>query len=1026
MLWLPRVGLPARFLDIGHGLGASSVDRILRRCRTRWGRRRVKIVRMMMGWTRRPAHSSGVTQISVARVVGHAFRPGGARFSVVDAVFELGEACFVGRGELAELVFVCDLRDEGLDFRDDGNHWIPNGERTPVGELLLRGQGGETPVRLDLRIPVARFGFEPGEPCPIRLIGALQGGILSRLAGGEILFAEQVDADDVSLAQLHFPAWVIKNRGLTDCRRAAGCTEFGRHGVVRITGFHGSHEQGQGNEGDRERNGVAFHDNNHGQIIDACNGPFIHTCATGEIPGRLPRGFCVARLQGAGLNDGSLAFVPRGAACDCGLPPAATAFPAAPDLAPARRAPKPHPRRTMPESFQIFPIDIVVFVLFVIAVVAVGMLMSRNEKGSEDYFLAGRGLKWWLIGFSLIAANISTEQFVGMSGNAASHVGMAIASYEWMAAITLIVVAFGFLPYFLRAGIFTMPEFLEYRYNGAARAIMAFATIFIYLLLLGAVTYSGALTISTLATSAGYHVGLFGASAIIGIIAMLYVTAGGLKACAWADLIQGSALIVGGAVIMYFAFDKLGSATEAAAVVSTQTGAVTMQTLSPDTGSLARFLELNRPRLNMFLPSSDSILPWTALLLGLWIPNFYYWGLNQYITQRTLGSASLAQGQRGIVFAAFMKLIIPFVIVIPGIIAFNLYSGNMRLEARADTASSLALYLKANPQTDFVSTQQGMTDEQVAAWPAGHYVIALYPDDAARNAVRTRNSYVLPMTQAAFDRLSPGPSRTFVSEDQAWRHVNEGLAAEIQAYNQKTEAEAQAAGQSVTVEKLIAYKYDTALAQLLGHVLPQGKGLVGFVLAALLGAVVSSLAAMLNAASTIFAMDIFKKHIARNAEQKTVVLLGRGAVVVFTIIAVLLAPKLGDPAISNSIFTIIQEAQGFISPGILAVFVFGLISHRAPAVCGVVGLVTNIIAYGVLKVAVPELQFLNRMAVCFALCIGVMAVLRMTRPLAQPIEFRANTTIALETSKGARAAGLLVVAATLVLYVVFSPWGIAG
>ncbi len=148
-------------------------------------------------------------------------------------------------------------------------------------------------------------------------------------------------------------------------------------------------------------------------------------------------------------------------------------------------------------------LDILVFVAFVAAVVTTGMLKSRREATSEDYFLAGRGLTWWLIGFSLIAANISTEQFVGMSGKAASHVGLAIASYEWMAAITLVVVAFVFLPYFLRAGIYTMPEFLEYRFNGLARTIMALATICIYMLLLGSVTYSGALTISTLAEKMG-------------------------------------------------------------------------------------------------------------------------------------------------------------------------------------------------------------------------------------------------------------------------------------------------------------------------------------------------------------------------------------------------------------------------------------------------------------------------------------------------------------------------------------------
>jgi SSS family solute:Na+ symporter len=677
------------------------------------------------------------------------------------------------------------------------------------------------------------------------------------------------------------------------------------------------------------------------------------------------------------------------------------------------------------ETFRIFTTDILIFVAFVVAVVTVGLLKSKHEKSSEDYFLAGRGLSWWLIGFSLIAANISTEQFVGMSGNAASHVGLAIASYEWMAAITLVVVAFGFLPYFLRAGIYTMPEFLEYRFNGAARTLMAAATILIYMLLLGSVTYSGALTISTLAGKAGYPLSLASGSLVIGLIAMAYVTAGGLKACAWADLIQGSALILGGGIIMWFAFQKLGAASEAAAVVSTQTGAVTIQTLSPDSGALERFWSLNKVRMNMFLPATDHVLPWTALLLGLWIPNFYYWGLNQYITQRTLGSASLAQGQKGIVFAAFMKLLIPFVIVIPGIIAFNLFSNQMRLEAGGDTALSLARYLKANPETKLVELVKAPSDPQIATWPTGRYALALYPDAAALNAVKTRHPFVLPLTQAQFDQAAVAPHTVFTTEDHSWRHVNAALAGEMDAYNRKTTEAAKAAGQAPAVEKLIAFKYDTALAQLLGHVLPQGVGLVGFVFAALLGAVVSSLAAMLNAASTIFAIDIYKKHLAPNAEQKTVVLLGRISVVAFTAIAVFLAPQLGNPKISNSIFTIIQEGQGFISPGILAVFVFGLLVRKAPPVCGVVGLLTNVVAYGVLKWSVPGLQFLNRMAVCFALCLTVMAVITLLKPLAQPFEFKHRISIALESSRSARLAGLLVVLITLLLYFLFSPFGLA-
>jgi SSS family solute:Na+ symporter len=677
------------------------------------------------------------------------------------------------------------------------------------------------------------------------------------------------------------------------------------------------------------------------------------------------------------------------------------------------------------------PLDILVFVAFVVAVVATGLIKSRHEKTGEDYFLAGRGLKWWLIGFSLIAANISSEQFVGMSGNAASHVGMAIASYEWMAAITLVVVAFGFLPYFLRAGIYTMPEFLEYRYNAAARTIMAVATLFIYMLLLGSVTYSGALTIRTMAGKMGYDVTLAQASLVIGLIAMVYVAAGGLKACAWADLIQGSALILGGAVILVFAFKKLGAATgNLAFIEDVKTGAVAVKTFAQDTGAVDRFMELNKVRLNMFLPANDRVLPWTALLLGLWIPNFYYWGLNQYITQRTLGSQSLAQGQRGIVFAAFMKLLIPFVIVVPGIIAFNLFADDMKNQASQDNAPIVAAYLKANPATKLVEVRQEPSDNEIVAWPAGRFMIAVYARSESMKTAKLVNPFVLPMTRTDFDIVAAKPYTTFESDDKSWKAAFPQLAAELESYNQGVRTAAQAANATVSTEKFIAYKYDTALGQLLSNVLPQRIGIVGFVLAALLGAIVSSLAAMLNAASTIFTMDIFRKYLNPNAGQKTLVLLGRICVVVFTGIAIFLAPQLGDPKISNSIFTIIQESQGLISPGILAVFVFGLVVRSAPPVAGVVGLLTNIVAYGGMYLAGryrigPDIQFLNRMAICFGLCLLVMWIITMAKPSSQPVEFKKKSELNLATSKGAVLAGIVVVILTLVLYVIFSPIGLA-
>jgi SSS family solute:Na+ symporter len=309
-------------------------------------------------------------------------------------------------------------------------------------------------------------------------------------------------------------------------------------------------------------------------------------------------------------------------------------------------------------------------------------------------------------------------------------------------------------------------------------------------------------------------------------------------------------------------------------------------------------------------------------------------------------------------------------------------------------------------------------------------MIAVYPDDAAAKAVRTMNPFVLPLTQKGLDELKVAKYTVFESDDKSWKAAFPELAAELQTYNASVADAAKAEGVNVTSEKFIAYKYDTALGQLLSNVLPQNTGLVGFVLAALLGAIVSSLAAMLNAASTIFTMDIYTKYISPNAKQNSIVLLGRICVVVFAVIAVFLAPQLGDPKIRNSIFTIIQESQGLISPGILAVFAFGLIVRKAPPIAGVVGLLTNIVSYGGMyllgryKIG-PEIQFLNRMAICFGLCLLVMTIISVLKPLPEPIVFEQKSKLDLRSSNGAKIAGILVVVITLALYFLFSPIGLA-
>jgi len=602
-------------------------------------------------------------------------------------------------------------------------------------------------------------------------------------------------------------------------------------------------------------------------------------------------------------------------------------------------------------------IDIIIFVAFVAAVITVGLSKSRQEKDSEAYFLAGRGLQWWLIGFSLIAANISTEQFVGMSGQAADYVGLAIASYEWMAAITLVVVAFFFLPKFLRSGVYTAPEFLRVRFNDTARLIMALFTMIMYIgVTIAAVIYSGALTLSTLFP----NVGLVVSAWAIGLIAAVYVVSGGLKAVAWADLIQGSALIVAGGMILFLVLDLLGQTP-----VSELAYSADVSGLSDDASGWTKLMELNADKLHMVLPSWDLVLPWTALVIGLWIPNFYYWGLNQYIIQRTLGAHSLAEGQKGTVFAAGLKLLIPFVIVFPGLAAFNLFSDEMAAEAARDTA-----IVQGNEE----------------AW--GQYRSLLQNPDAP---------------PVIFDF------------DQAWAEANSDRAQELDAYNVEV---AETAGRNVAHVRLVGYKYDTALPLLIGRVVPGGVGLQGFILAALLGAVVSSLASMLNAASTVFTMDLWNRYIRPGSSEAGLVVTGRTTVVIFAAIGCLVAPLLGNPRFGG-IFTFIQEFQGFISPGILAVFLFGFFVPKANRWSGAIGLVTCPLVFGLLMVALPAMAFLDRMAVAFFIVLAILAVMTLVSPKRDADQLERSPKIELTSSPGAKIAGTVVVVLTIALYVIF-------
>jgi SSS family solute:Na+ symporter len=648
-------------------------------------------------------------------------------------------------------------------------------------------------------------------------------------------------------------------------------------------------------------------------------------------------------------------------------------------------------------------LDMVLFLLAVVGVIAFGIRQGRKESagaaesgGAAGYFLAGRGLTWWLVGFSLIAANISTEQFVGMSGKSADWLGMAIASYEWMAAVTLVVVAFVFLPKLLRCGIYTIPEFLEYRYGVVSRTVMAVATLVILVgVPTASVIYSGAKVVSVFFAGhslMGLDLGSITVGCwIIGLSAALYVFVGGLKACAWTDLIWGAALIVGGAVVAYLAFGALRDADPVKLVeTKVENSAATVDDLAK-AGAWERFLLLNDGKdgeavardgenlaggkLHMVRPKSDPEIPWSALVLGLWIPNFFYWGLNQYIVQRTLGSKSLAEGQAGIVFAAALKLIIPFVVVIPGILCFNLFNGELRDEASRKNAATLAALGSG------VKTVHAFT---------GHFA----SNEPAKAMEVLRHNAGL---------AGVAPQAVTPSDPAAVVQANESLLAKAKAAGVKEGT------------RLIGYDYDAAFPVLLRNLLK--PGVTWFVLAAIFGAVVSSLASMLNSASTIATIDIFAK-LKPGSDERALVGAGKFFTVLFVLIACGIAPFLGNPAFGG-IFTFIQEFQGFISPGVLMVFLFGFLVPRAPRYLGWLGILVNVVLYAYLFLFHAEIAFLNRMAICFGAVFLVMAAITVVKPLREPVKLPVTDLISLESSSRAKVWGIAVVVATLLLYWIF-------
>ncbi|MBI6117773.1 sodium/sugar symporter [Salegentibacter maritimus] len=349
-------------------------------------------------------------------------------------------------------------------------------------------------------------------------------------------------------------------------------------------------------------------------------------------------------------------------------------------------------------------LDQIIFAAYALLIVGVGLYVSRGKgDSSEGYFLADKSLPWWAIGASLIAANISAEQFIGMSGSGFA-IGLAIASYEWMAAITLLLVGKFFLPIFIDKGLYTIPEFIEVRYGSNLKTILAVFWICLFVFVnLTSVLYLGATALDTIM---GTGDGSFFIYAIIGLafFAAAYSLYGGLSAVAWTDVVQVVLLIIGGLITTFIA---LSHVTEDGGVIS---GMVAVYEQVPEKFSMI----LDKGEI--ITPNGKDAwwdLPGLAVLIGgLWVANLYYWGFNQYIIQRTLAAKSLRESQKGIILAGFLKLIVPLIVVIPGIIAFVMNTG-------PDGAISLDF-----TDSSFFSDTGNIINDNAAPWLIQEFVPA--------------------------------------------------------------------------------------------------------------------------------------------------------------------------------------------------------------------------------------------------------------------------------------------------------------
>lgn len=323
-------------------------------------------------------------------------------------------------------------------------------------------------------------------------------------------------------------------------------------------------------------------------------------------------------------------------------------------------------------------IDFVILVIYLIVLVSLGLFLSRNKDGKEksanDYFLAGNTLTWWAVGASLIAANISAEQFIGMSGTGFAD-GIAIAAYEVMAAVTLVVIGKFLLPIMLKQRIFTIPQFLRERYNDGVGLAFSILWLFLYVFVnLTSVAWLGALAIEQILGLQGLAVEIFGLTIsirmiiifLLFLIAGIYSIYGGLASVAWTDVMQVTFLVGGGLITAYFALREMGLVFDTDAL-----GAFNKIYTDLTTGNYAQDTHFHLVIRQSHNPEAFANVPGIAAVVGgVWLTNLGYWGFNQYIIQKGLAAKNVDEAKKGLVFAGFLKILIPFIVVLPGICAY--------------------------------------------------------------------------------------------------------------------------------------------------------------------------------------------------------------------------------------------------------------------------------------------------------------------------------------------------------------------